>query len=225
MAVPCTGRPPRCDDTKDCIIQFYPPDDEHLCSKHVEAWNILTIKFSASSWLILLQNMWIYGTAKGDRGVPLLRTTRPYPRNVPLFWPPFMDCSTLKMQPLPFVQPPGQLVGTATRYGLDVVGIESRWGWVFLHPPRPAVGSTHSPAQCTPSLFPGSKEADVWRQPPTPTYRQSFLPLCAFMSWSSLNYTFYFNLYPSLKRRFLMTTWQCVTALKTRVLYYGVKRK
>ena len=27
----------RCDDTRDCIKQFWPPDDEHLCSKHVEA--------------------------------------------------------------------------------------------------------------------------------------------------------------------------------------------
>ena len=26
----------RCDDTRDCIVQFCPPDDEHLCSKHVE---------------------------------------------------------------------------------------------------------------------------------------------------------------------------------------------
>jgi len=30
-----------------------PPDDEHICSKHVETWNKLIIKFSASSWLIL----------------------------------------------------------------------------------------------------------------------------------------------------------------------------
>ena len=43
----------RCDDTRDCIIQFCPPDDEHICSKHVEAGNKLIIKFSASSWLIL----------------------------------------------------------------------------------------------------------------------------------------------------------------------------
>ena len=43
----------RCDDTRDCIIQFCPPEDEHMCSKHVEAWNKLIIKFSASSWLIL----------------------------------------------------------------------------------------------------------------------------------------------------------------------------
>ena len=34
-------------------IQFCPPDDEHMCSKHVEAWNKLITKFSASSWLIL----------------------------------------------------------------------------------------------------------------------------------------------------------------------------
>ena len=27
----------RCDDTRDCITQFCPPDDEHMCSKHVEA--------------------------------------------------------------------------------------------------------------------------------------------------------------------------------------------
>jgi len=27
----------QCDDTRDCIIQFCPPDDEHMCSKHVEA--------------------------------------------------------------------------------------------------------------------------------------------------------------------------------------------
>ena len=29
-------------------------DDEHMCSKHVKAWNKLIIKFSASSWLILI---------------------------------------------------------------------------------------------------------------------------------------------------------------------------
>jgi len=29
----------RCDDTKGRVMQFWPPDDEHMCSKHVEAWN------------------------------------------------------------------------------------------------------------------------------------------------------------------------------------------
>ena len=27
----------RCDDTRDSIVQFWPPDDEHFCPKHVEA--------------------------------------------------------------------------------------------------------------------------------------------------------------------------------------------
>ena len=59
IITPIGGRPVhgkatyRCDDTRGCIVQFWPPDDEHVCSKHVEAWNKLVIKFSASSWLIL----------------------------------------------------------------------------------------------------------------------------------------------------------------------------
>ena len=27
----------RRDDTRGCIVKFWPPDDEHVCSKHVEA--------------------------------------------------------------------------------------------------------------------------------------------------------------------------------------------
>jgi len=44
----------RCDDTRGCVMQFWPPDDEHVFSKHVEAWNKLIVKqkFCASSWLI-----------------------------------------------------------------------------------------------------------------------------------------------------------------------------
>jgi len=45
----------KCDDTRECVMQFSPPDDdEHMCLKHVEAWNklILKQKFCASSWLI-----------------------------------------------------------------------------------------------------------------------------------------------------------------------------
>ena len=26
-------------DTRGCVMQFWPPDDEHMCSKNVEAWN------------------------------------------------------------------------------------------------------------------------------------------------------------------------------------------
>ena len=44
----------RCDDTRGCLMQFWPPDDEHICSKHVEARNELIVKqnLCASSWLI-----------------------------------------------------------------------------------------------------------------------------------------------------------------------------
>ena len=44
----------QCDDTRGCGMQFWRPDDEHMCSKHVEAWNKLIVKqkFCTSSWLI-----------------------------------------------------------------------------------------------------------------------------------------------------------------------------
>ena len=59
MAVPCSQSvhgtaTDRCDDSRGFIVQFCPPDDEHMCSKRVEAWNKLIIKFSASIWLILI---------------------------------------------------------------------------------------------------------------------------------------------------------------------------
>jgi len=34
----------RCDDTRGCVMQFWPPDDEHMCPKYVEAWNKLIVK-------------------------------------------------------------------------------------------------------------------------------------------------------------------------------------
>ena len=49
----CTRRPPTGLMIPEAM-QFWPPDDEHMCSKHVEAWNklILKQKLCASSWLI-----------------------------------------------------------------------------------------------------------------------------------------------------------------------------
>ena len=43
-----------CDDTRGCVMQFWPPDDKHMCSKHVETWNKLIVKQNvcASMWLI-----------------------------------------------------------------------------------------------------------------------------------------------------------------------------
>jgi len=44
----------RCDYTTGCVMQFWPPDNEHMCSKHVEAWNKLIVKqkILCTSWLI-----------------------------------------------------------------------------------------------------------------------------------------------------------------------------
>jgi hypothetical protein len=41
----------------------------------------------------------------------------------------------------------GSSVGIATNYGLDGPGIESRWGWDFLHMSRPALGPTRPPVR------------------------------------------------------------------------------
>ena len=38
-------------------------------------------------------------------------------------------------------------VGIATRYGLDGLGIESRWGRGFPHPSRPSLRPTQPPVQ------------------------------------------------------------------------------
>ena len=44
----------RCDDTRGCVMLFWPPDVEHMCSKHVEAWNKLFVKHLC----IILVNYW-----------------------------------------------------------------------------------------------------------------------------------------------------------------------
>ena len=50
---------------------------------------------------------------------------------------------------------PDSSVGTATRYGLDGRGIESRLGRDFPQPSRPALGSTQSPVHWVPGFFRG----------------------------------------------------------------------
>jgi hypothetical protein len=47
---------------------------------------------------------------------------------------------------------PGSVAGIATGYGLDVPGIESRWGRDFMYLSRPALGPTQSPTQWVPGL-------------------------------------------------------------------------
>jgi hypothetical protein len=53
-------------------------------------------------------------------------------------------------------------VGIATRYGLDGLGTESRWGLVFPHPSRPALGPPGI-LYNEYRVFPGSKTAGAWR--------------------------------------------------------------
>jgi hypothetical protein len=48
---------------------------------------------------------------------------------------------------------PGSVVGTATAYGLDGPGIESRWRRDFPHLFRPVLRPTQPPVQWVPSLF------------------------------------------------------------------------
>jgi hypothetical protein len=50
-------------------------------------------------------------------------------------------------------------VDIATRYGLDGLGMESRWGRDFRNRPRLALGPTQPPIQWVLVLFPGAKAA------------------------------------------------------------------
>jgi len=50
---------------------------------------------------------------------------------------------------------PGGVVDIATGYGLDGLGIESRWGRDFPHLSRPALGRTPPPVQWLPGLSRG----------------------------------------------------------------------
>ena len=58
-------------------------------------------------------------------------------------------------------------VGKATAYGLDGLGIESRWRRAYLHPSRPALGPIQPRVQWIPGLYPGVKATGAWRWPPT----------------------------------------------------------
>ena len=54
---------------------------------------------------------------------------------------------------------PGSVVGIATGYGLDVPGIESRWGRDFPLLSRPALGPNQPPVQWVPGLSRGLSTA------------------------------------------------------------------
>jgi hypothetical protein len=57
--------------------------------------------------------------------------------------------------PHTFAHGPDSVVGNATAYGLDGLGIESRWWRDFPHLSRPALRSTQPPVQWVPGLSRG----------------------------------------------------------------------
>ena len=57
------------------------------------------------------------------------------------------------------------VVGTVTRYGLHGPGIESWWGWDFLHQPWGPPSLLYNGYR----VFPRGKAARAWRWPPTPS--------------------------------------------------------
>ena len=61
------------------------------------------------------------------------------------------------------------VVGTATRYGLDGQGIESRWGRGFPFLSRSVLEPTQPPVHWYRASFLGGKAAWAWRWPPTPS--------------------------------------------------------
>jgi hypothetical protein len=51
------------------------------------------------------------------------------------------------------------VIGLATRYMLDGLGIETQWGRVLPHSSIPALGPIHSHEQLVLGPFPGGEEA------------------------------------------------------------------
>ena len=55
------------------------------------------------------------------------------------------------------------VVGIDTPFGLDDLGIESRWGRDYPRPSTPALGLSQPPVQWVPGPFPAGKAVGAWR--------------------------------------------------------------
>ena len=133
-------------------MQFWAPDAEHMCSKHVEAWNKLIVqqKFCASSWLITEINIlrctvsktskhktpccWMNGNVK-ERPIPQFTfyIVVESPHVDRIWWPKHVAYAMNKL--------------TLQHLWCCTDHIESRWKQDFPHLSRPALGPTQPPVQ------------------------------------------------------------------------------
>ena len=80
-----------CDDTRGCVMQFWPPDDKHMCSKHVEAWN----KTYCETKILCMKlvNYW----DKSLSHVPSVFPSFVCFLSPPPFFPPFVFCNYISI--------------------------------------------------------------------------------------------------------------------------------
>ena len=82
----CTGRPPTgwFDDTTSCIIQLWPPDDEHIVFETYRVYNKLIIK--KKILCIKLVNYWDkYTEMRGQQNIKIFRDVTPW-RQINNYW-------------------------------------------------------------------------------------------------------------------------------------------